>query len=115
MRKYIYYKKIIFLQKFCMKAIRSFFIAIVLFIFSIPSLNAQTTEETDFWLTFGQIFFSQLITLNCRFNTKVSIGGGTPENLSGGSWYVNGDANMSFYHMPLTNINTSYYHNERFI
>ena len=38
-----------------MKAIYSFLFAIALSIFSIPYLNAQSTEGTEFWLTFGSI------------------------------------------------------------
>ena len=37
-----------------MKVIRIFFITISLIISTIYSLQAQTTEGTDFWLTFGQ-------------------------------------------------------------
>jgi len=36
-------------------------------------------------------------------NTKVSIGGGTPSNLSGGIWKDNIPSGMSFYNIPLTN------------
>jgi len=42
-------------------------------------------------------------------NTKVSIGGGVPEPLSGGSWYNNEPVGMSFYHIPLTNETASYH------
>ena len=45
---------------------------------------------------------------DAKDNTMVSIGGGTPENLSGGIWIDNVDANMSFYSMPLTNDTMSY-------
>jgi hypothetical protein len=44
-----------------------------------------------------------------KTNTKVSIGGAPPEPLSGGIWYDNGDAEMSFYNMPLTDETASYY------
>jgi hypothetical protein len=41
-------------------------------------------------------------------NTKVSIGGGTPTNLSGGIWRDKGVVNWSFYNMPLVNQTESY-------
>jgi hypothetical protein len=41
-------------------------------------------------------------------NTMVSIGGGAPSNLSGGSWRDHA-LGMSFYSMPLTNDMASYY------
>ena len=41
-------------------------------------------------------------------STKVSIGGGAPTALSG-TWYNNETEGMSFYNMPLTNPNASYY------
>jgi hypothetical protein len=43
-------------------------------------------------------------------DTRVSIGGGAPVPLSGGyGWHHNSDADMSFYHLPLTDPNASYY------
>jgi hypothetical protein len=42
-------------------------------------------------------------------NTKVSIGGTPPDDLSGGSWKIHSTAGMSFYSMPLTNDTASYY------
>ena len=42
-------------------------------------------------------------------HTKVSIGGGTFEDLEGGIWRDNEDAEMSFYSMPLTNVAASYH------
>jgi len=46
-----------------------------------------------------------------RDSTKVSIGGGLPTGLSGGSWIAHTEAGMSFYKMPLTNTNdtTAYF------
>ena len=41
-------------------------------------------------------------------NTTVSIDGALPESLSGGSWYDNADAGMSFYSMPLTEHYSTY-------
>ncbi|MCL2041126.1 MAG: InlB B-repeat-containing protein [Bacteroidales bacterium] len=42
-------------------------------------------------------------------NTKVSIGGAPPTDLSGGSWVDNIEAGMSFYIMPLTDATASYH------
>jgi hypothetical protein len=44
-----------------------------------------------------------------KINTKVSIGGSLPMDLSNGSWYDNDTAGISFYIMPLTNSSASYY------
>ena len=44
-----------------------------------------------------------------RDNTKVSIGGASPTDLTGGSWIENDTAKMSFYKMPLTNATAAYY------
>ena len=41
-------------------------------------------------------------------NTKISIGGGASVPLSGGTWYDNEAAQMSFYIMPLFNPTVSY-------
>jgi len=41
-------------------------------------------------------------------NTKVSIGGAPPTDLTGGNWIDNPAANMSFYTMPLDNDTASY-------
>ena len=41
-------------------------------------------------------------------NTEVSIGGGAFVSLSGGTWYDNAAAQMSFYIMPLSNETASY-------
>jgi len=43
-----------------------------------------------------------------RDNTKVSIGGGTPEPLSGDIWRGHDGAGMSFYNFLLAEINASY-------
>ena len=43
-----------------------------------------------------------------RENTRVSIGGASPDTLSGGSWYANDTAHISFYNFPLTNFSSSY-------
>ena len=44
-------------------------------------------------------------------HTRVSVGGGAPVPLSDGTWYNNLTVTppMSFYHMPLTNPDASYY------
>jgi hypothetical protein len=44
-------------------------------------------------------------------DTKVSINGQPPVNVSGGNWIDDGTANMSYYSMPLTNITASYLFN----
>jgi hypothetical protein len=44
-----------------------------------------------------------------RENTKVSIGGASPTDLSGGIWIDHDEAEMSFYKMPLTNDTAAYY------
>ena len=44
-----------------------------------------------------------------RDNTKVSIGGAPPVDLTGGTWKAHSAAEMSFYSMPLTNHEASYY------
>ena len=41
-------------------------------------------------------------------NTTVSIGGGTPTALTGGTWYDNAASGMSFYSVRLTNYTASY-------
>jgi len=43
-----------------------------------------------------------------KYDTKVSIGGASPTDLTGGSWMENAPSEMSFYSMPLTNDTTSY-------
>ncbi|MDR2971806.1 MAG: hypothetical protein LBU83_07770, partial [Bacteroidales bacterium] len=48
-----------------------------------------------------------LTPTDTRDNTTVSIGGGTPGALSGGSWIENTEAGLSFYSMPLDNENAS--------
>jgi len=40
-------------------------------------------------------------------NTTVSIGGGAPAQLSGGTWYDNPESGMSFYNIELTNTSTA--------
>jgi hypothetical protein len=44
-----------------------------------------------------------------KTDTKVSIGGATLVPLSGGIWYDNDTAKMSFYAVPLTNNTASYF------
>ena len=47
-------------------------------------------------------------SFSTKNDTRVSIGGGAPALLNGGSWVDNAAAGMSFYTMPLTNFNASY-------
>jgi len=46
---------------------------------------------------------------NTKDDTRVSIGGDIPIELSGGNWIDHLESNMSFYAMPLLNITASYY------
>jgi len=43
-----------------------------------------------------------------KTNTKVSVGGALPVSVSGGTWKDNTNAGMSFYSMPLSEIDASY-------
>jgi len=55
------------------------------------------------------IFYALVVTPTATQNdTKVSIGGFPPTNLTGGIWYDNVTAGMSFYSFKLTEKNKSY-------
>ncbi|MCL2289156.1 MAG: hypothetical protein FWC34_00395, partial [Bacteroidetes bacterium] len=62
-----------------------------------PGTTALTTHKA--------LIISPTETKN---DTKVAIGTGALENLSGGEWRDNVASNMSFYNYPMTNVNESY-------
>jgi hypothetical protein len=67
-----------------------------------PFIPDGVTKLTD--------HYALIITpANAKNNTKVSIGGGTATVLSGGIWRDNAAAGMSFYTLPLSYPNASYY------
>jgi len=67
----------------------------------VPFIPASTTAITD--------HYALIVTPTAtKENTKVSVGGALPANLSGGAWRNNAAASFSFYNMPLTDETASY-------
>ena len=79
----------------------------------IPAIE-QTMPKVlmaPFVLTYINYHYALVVTPTAtRDETKVSIGGGVPEDLTDGSWYAHttADADMSFYNLPLTNLSAPY-------
>ena len=81
----------------------------------IPAIEQTVpiAQISSFKSFHNSVFLNQHYALVCvpkgaKFNTKVSIGGLSPTELSGGDWIDNDAANMSFYIMTLPNDTASY-------
>jgi len=64
-----------------MKAIRFFLITLALFTFFNSSIQAQTTEGTDFWVTFGDSNFLMIPETADAFDFRIRIVGGNEPTL----------------------------------
>jgi len=97
-----------------MKKVYCFFITISLLISTISSLQAQTTEGKEFWITFGQISVTPMIPATVPFFDFVIriVGGNTPT--SGIIYFTNLDTSVPFDIAPYEIYNYSLDNTEKY-
>ena len=71
---------------------------------SIPTVLMTPFEQPNYFYHYAIV----ITPTATKTNTTVSTEGSAPVLLSGGNWYDNVDAGMSFYNMPLPDFSASY-------